>query len=91
MFIFGIDVPVLELLVLFSVVVVIYLVILEFEFRQLRTITKKFDEEEVALSRAMRELRDEIGSLREIVASAGPIKKKAPAKSSEAVSAAPQQ
>ena len=40
MFIFGIDIPILELLVLFSVVVVIYLIILEFEFRQLRTITR---------------------------------------------------
>ena len=74
MFIFGVDVPVLELLVLFSVVVVIYLIILEFEFRQLRTITKKFDEEEVALSRAMRELRDEISGLREVIG--GPAAKK---------------
>ena len=76
MFIFGIDVPVLELLVLFSVVVVVYLVILEFEFRQLRTITRKFDEEEVALGRAMRELRDEISSLRDIMGSTAPSKKK---------------
>ena len=67
MYIFGIYVPILELLVIFSVVVVVYLIILEFEFRQLRKITKKFDEEEIALGRAMRELRDEIGSLRNVI------------------------
>ena len=68
MFIFGIDVPILELLVLFSVVVVIYLVILEFEFRQLRTITRKFDEEEIQLGRAMRELKDEVSGLKDVMA-----------------------
>lgn len=67
MYIFGIDVPILELLVIFCIVVVVYLVILEFEFRQLRKITKRFDEEEIALGRAMRELRDEISSLRNVI------------------------
>ena len=67
MYIFGIDVPILELLVIFSTVVVIYLVILEFEFRQLRTITRKFDQEEVQLSNEMRELRKEVGNLREAI------------------------
>ena len=70
MYIFGIDVPILELMVIFCIVVVVYLVILEFEFRQLRKITKRFDEEEIALGRAMRELRDEIGSLRSVIHSA---------------------
>lgn len=67
MFIFGIDVPILELLVIFSTVVVVYLVILELEFRQLRVITRKFDQEELQLSNEMRELRKEIGNLREAV------------------------
>ena len=67
MYIFGIDVPILELLVIFSTVVVVYLIILEFEFRQLRVITRKFDEEELQLSNEMRELRKEIGNLREVV------------------------
>jgi len=67
MYIFGIDIPILELLVIFSTVVVIYLVILEFEFRQLRTITRKFDQEEVQLSNEMRELRKEVGNLREVI------------------------
>ena len=68
MFIFGVDVPILELLVVFSIVVVIYLIILEFEFRQLRTITRKFDEEEIQLGRAMRELKDEVTALKEVMA-----------------------
>ena len=64
MYIFGIDVPVLELLVIFSVVVVVYLVILEFEFRQLRIISRKFEDDEIQLGRAMRELKEEIGQLK---------------------------
>ena len=67
MYIFGIDVPILELLVIFSTVVVVYLVILEFEFRQLRVITRKFDEEELQLSNELRELRKEVASLREVI------------------------
>ena len=69
MFIFGVDVPILELLVVFSIVVVIYLIILEFEFRQLRTITRKFDEEEIQLGRAMRELKDEVTALKDVMVS----------------------
>ena len=68
MFIFGVDVPILELLVVFAIVVVIYLIILEFEFRQLRTITRKFDEEEIQLGRAMRELKDEVTALKDVMA-----------------------
>ena len=67
MYIFGINVPILELLVVFSIVVVVYLVILEFEFRQLKTITRKFDEEEVELATEMRELRKEVADLKDII------------------------
>ncbi|RLJ08580.1 MAG: hypothetical protein DRP13_02245 [Candidatus Aenigmatarchaeota archaeon] len=70
MYIFGIEVPLLDLLVVFSIVVVIYLIILELEFRQLRRITKRFDEEEIQLSRVMRELKGEISSLNEIIQAA---------------------
>ena len=70
MYIFGIDVPILELLVIFSTVVVVYLVILEFEFRQLRVITRKFDEEELQLSNEMRELRKEVSNLKDVIKSA---------------------
>jgi len=67
MYIFGISIPILELLVVFCVVVVIYLIILEIEFRQLKSITKKFDEEEVLLSKEMRELRNEVIELKEVI------------------------
>lgn len=67
MYVFGISIPILELLVVFCIVVVIYLVILEIEFRQLKSITKKFDEEEVLLSREMRELRNEVAELKEVI------------------------
>ena len=67
MFLFGINIPILELLVIFCIVVVIYLVILEIEFRQLKEITKKFDEEKVLLSKEMRELRNEVTELKEVI------------------------
>jgi type II secretory pathway component PulM len=70
MYIFGIDVPILELLVIFCTVVVVYLVILEFEFRQLRVIARKFDAEELQLSNEMRELRKEVANLREVIKTA---------------------
>ncbi len=78
MYIFGIDVPILELLVIFSTVVVIYLIILEIEFRQLRKITRKFDEEEIALSKEMRELKEEISTLREVIGTVRPAKTEKP-------------
>ncbi len=67
MYVFGISVPILELLVVFCIVVVVYLIILEIEFRQLKEITKKFDEEEVLLSKEMRELRSEVSELKEVI------------------------
>ncbi len=67
MYVFGIDVPVLELLVIFSTVVVVYLVILEFEFRQLRVISRKFEDDEIQLGREMRELKEEIGLLKSVM------------------------
>lgn len=63
MYIFGIDIPVLELLVIFCIVVVAYLAILELEFRQLRKIVKRFDQEELQFSAEMRELRKAISDL----------------------------
>jgi len=61
MYIFGLNIPILELLVIFFTVVVVYLIILEMEFRQLRKIIIKFDEEEVMLSKEIRELRKQMG------------------------------
>ena len=61
MYIFGLNIPILELLVIFFAVVVVYLIILELEFRQLRKIIVRFDEEEVMLSKEIRELRKQLG------------------------------
>jgi predicted Holliday junction resolvase-like endonuclease len=72
MYVFGIDIPILELIVIFSVVVVVYLIILEIEFRQLRKITRKFDEEEIALGKEMRELKEEISGLKDAISSLKP-------------------
>jgi hypothetical protein len=69
MLVFGVDVGLVDLLTIFAGVLVIYLVILEFEFRHVRNITRKFDEEEIQLGRAMRELKDEVSSLRDVIAS----------------------
>lgn len=67
MYIFGIDIPVLELLVIFCIVVVAYLFILELEFRQLRKIVKRFDQEELQFAAEMRELRKAIAELGNII------------------------
>lgn len=67
MYIFGVDIPLLELLSILSIVVVVYLIILEVEFRQLRRIVKRFDEEELELSRELRELRKEIGDFKNAI------------------------
>lgn len=65
---FGIfGVPLDELLVIFSIVVVIYLVILEFEFKQLSKLANEFDEEEIRLSKEMRELKEEIKELKGVI------------------------
>jgi Zn-dependent membrane protease YugP len=72
MYVFGIDIPILELIVIFSVVVVVYLIILEIEFRQLRRITRKFDEEEIALGKEMRELKEEISGLKDAISNLKP-------------------
>ena len=67
MYIFGVDIPILELLVIFCIVVVAYLFILELEFRQLRKIAKRFDQEELQLSAEIRELRKDISELGNVI------------------------
>ena len=69
MLVFGIEVGIVELLTMFAAVLVVYLVILEYEFRHVRNITRKFDEEEIQLGREMRELKDEVSGLREVMES----------------------
>lgn len=45
-YLLGINIPILEMLVVFSVIVVVYLIILEIEFRQIRRIVRRFAEGE---------------------------------------------
>jgi len=71
MYLFGIDIPILELLVILATVVVVYLIILEIEFRQLRKIARKFDEEEIQLGVEMRELRKAVTDLKNVIEGLG--------------------
>lgn len=66
-YLFGINIPITELLLLLSLVIIVYLAILEFEFRQIRKITKKFDDEELILTKSIRELRDSVSELRNTI------------------------
>jgi hypothetical protein len=66
-----IDIPVTDLLVILLTVIVIYLIILEFEFRQLRKIVRRFDEEEIQLGVEMRELRKSVGELKTVIEGTG--------------------
>ena len=73
-YIFGINIPILELLVIFSVIVVLYLIILELEFRHIRRVRKKLDQHEKefykenkTLAREIKELKTEIISLKNVL------------------------
>jgi|TARA_B100002003_G_scaffold250575_1_gene290482 competence protein ComGC len=67
MVLFANGFPVLELLMVFSIIVVIYLVFLEVELKQLRKVSKKFQEDEHDLVKELRLLREEISELKEII------------------------
>lgn len=71
MILFGVQVPILELLVILCILIVIYLVVLEFEFRQQRKIAQEFDSEEAKLSKEVRELKEEIKEVKEITRNMG--------------------
>lgn len=66
MYILGVNVPIMELLVVFCILVVVYLIVLEFEFRQQKKVLKEFDEEEVKLSHEVRELKEAVNDLKEV-------------------------
>lgn len=54
-YIFGIDVPLLELLTILSIVVVVYLIVLEIEFRQLKRAVKNL----IEVTKRLRGIEDE--------------------------------
>lgn len=67
--IFGISVDVLDVMFYFCIVTVAYFVILELEFRELRNITRNFDNEETQIEKEVRELKEEIATLTKIIES----------------------
>jgi len=63
MTLFGLDffgVSISQLIVFLCVVAILFLFILEAEFRQLRRLAKKMDEEELTLAKDLRELKDSV-------------------------------
>jgi hypothetical protein len=67
LYVFGFNIPILELLVVLCVVVVGYLILLELEFRQLRNVAQKFNVEELELSKEIKILHDEILEVKDIL------------------------
>ncbi len=67
MYVFGVNLPILELLVVLSLVVVLYLVLLELEFRQLRKIQEAEQSSESLLRTEIQDLKSEIQELKDIL------------------------
>lgn len=67
MYVFGFNLPILELLVVLSLVVVLYLVLLELEFRQLRKIQEAEQNSESLLRTEIQDLKTEIQELKDIL------------------------
>lgn len=60
MYIFGISIELLDLITVFFMVLVTYIIILEYEFKEVIKIVKRFDNEEMTLGKEIRELKEEI-------------------------------
>ncbi|NOQ56131.1 MAG: hypothetical protein GQ477_05000 [Nanohaloarchaea archaeon] len=65
MYIFGISIDLLDFIALFFVILVTYIIILEYEFKQILGIVKKYDDEEMLLGKNIRELKEELKKLRD--------------------------
>lgn len=66
----GLVVQYPNVLIILLGAVAVYLILLEFEFRQLRKIEFKMDEEESVLSKTVKELKEEVEVLHQGIASA---------------------
>lgn len=64
---FGISLDLLDVIFFFCIVLVIYFILLELEFREIRNLTKTFDNEEMRFEKETRELKDEIAHLTNII------------------------
>ena len=69
--IFGISVELLDVIFYFCVILVMYFILLEFEFREIRKLTKSFDNEEIQYEKEVRELKEDITRLTKLVESKG--------------------
>jgi len=66
---FGFIIPIFpELLIIVLGLVIVYLVILELEFRQVRSISNRFSDEETTLEKEIKELRGELDDFKEHLA-----------------------
>ena len=77
-YLFGVNLPITELLLFLSAIITVYLLILEYEFREVRGILRKFDDEELILTKTIRELRDTVGELRNVSNLGSEIEKEKP-------------
>lgn len=69
--IFGISVELLDVIFYFCVILVMYFILLEFEFREIRKLTQGLDNEEIQYEKEVRELKEDIARLTKLVESKG--------------------
>jgi len=56
--IFGITMDILDVIFYFFIILVLYFILLEFEFREVRALTRSLDSEELQFEKDMRELKE---------------------------------
>jgi len=69
--IFGITMDILDIMFYFFIILVMYFILLEFEFREVRALTRNLDSEELQFEKDMRELKEEISRLTKMIESNG--------------------
>ena len=69
MTLFGLEVPggLTQVILFLCIVALLFLFILEAEFRQLRRIAKRMDDEELALTKDLRELKESVRDFGEVL------------------------
>ncbi len=61
--------PIEEAIIIVCIIIVAYLIVMRFEFKQLSLVSAKMDNEESELSKELKELKDELGKLNDIIKS----------------------
>lgn len=69
--IFGITMDILDVIFYFFIILVMYFILLEIEFREVRALTRNLDSEELQFEKDMRELKEEISRLTKMIESSG--------------------